>query len=153
VSASRVNLNWVNQENGTTDDVDRLWVQDARDASAYIEIARRVSSQSYVIAGEPYLGPPLRALLKPQEVKGWLESLTKIYLPYLETWSKIPQGTSKPLRQVLIFPSARIEGGGHASLYAHLVDTLDRFRYGHSIISHYARPDAIVGRDIVLLEY
>lgn len=156
VEASRTNLAWLAERNSLSLTTDRFWVQDATQPAARdrfaLEMNRRSLSE-YVIVAEPYLGPPLRSYLLPGEVTGWLAALTKVYEPFLETWSASFIGPLLPKRLLLIFPEAKVQGGAKASLYVHLIDTLNRFGYSHSTESHYARPDAIVGRDLVLLEY
>jgi len=147
IVASRKNLNWL-LNNNTAEKY--FWVQDARKREGIATI-NQATTKDYVIAAEPYLGPPLRRPLRTQEVEGWLKSLSSVYVPYLQTWSKGENAEKMPLRQVLVFPTAKCEDGTTISLYRHLVDTLDRFRYGHYNVSHYARPDALVGRDIVVL--
>lgn len=149
VQASRENMHWISQEYNIKDG-DYFWLQDATQPAALKTLVEHLN-QPFVIAAEPYLGPPLRAPLKTAEVQPWLEDLERLYLGFFTIWAH--PSALKPERFVLVFPRAKQVSGPEVSLFASLVDRLRELGYSSSQVSEYGRPDALVSREIIRLEY
>ena len=142
VTASQVNLAWLFHDRPAGE----IWQADATDANA-IELLHLHAAQLPIrIITEPYLGRPLRLPLQPKEVEAWKEELVNLYLPFFTTWHK-----ADIQKLLVIFPSARQARGGEASLLECLFDRLVQIGYAPKRLAQYARPDAIVARDLVQL--
>ena len=157
VEASQKNLAWLAEraDFSLPYSVEQLvWQADATQKSTLGgPFSKEQLDGHLVIAAEPYLGKPLRQPLALAEKEGWLAELSPIYLNFLERWSEYQKETWRPVRMILIFPRAKVEKGGEVSLYDTLVDRIKDLGYSSSILSCYERPDSLVARDIIQVEY
>jgi Putative RNA methylase family UPF0020 len=143
------NLEWMGEHGASA----HCWVQDATDSQAPYSVRNHIGAGSaFVIAAEPYLGRPLRANLKASEKETWLAELVPLYEGFMKTWAEADRDL-RPRRMLVVFPRAKVDGGGEASVYDALVDTLTRFGYHHQVRHCYDRPDSFVRRDLVSIEY
>ena len=147
VSASVQNLDWLANQYFLSMEQEASQIIWQHDACKPLDPQK--FNQDVVIAGEPYLGRPLRQPLPKNQQTAWLQELAGLYEGFLKTYAT--DSGLKPKRFVLVFPAAKLEGGGEASLYAHLVDRLASLGYSSSIQGRYSRPDSLVCRDIVSL--
>ncbi len=104
----------------------------------------------FYIVCEPYLGRPLRSPLSDVESVSWLEELAELYTGFFTAWKDTAM---KPEAFIVVFPAARLQKGGWVSLFETLVDRLGEMGYCYSQVSDYGRPDALVKRQIVRVNY
>lgn len=148
VAASQKNLEWAVKDGVS----DRVWRMDATSKNAPAELAsRQLGKRPFVIVAEPYLGKPQRGLLSPADATQWLGSLEPLYLQFLQVWAEVPV-SQRPQQMVLVFPVAHLKNGRRVPLLATLFDRIVKIGYSPERLSHYSRPDAVIGRDIVLLK-
>jgi len=154
VAASQRNLEWMFQnEAAAIRPEDLVWTMDATSPEAPTTFLTKKGKdiRPFVIVAEPYLGRPLRGPLRAHEIDDWVKPLERLYMDFLATWMKQARA-DKPRSIILIFPEAKVQQGRPISLFANLFDRLGKLGYSAERLSHYARPDAVVGRDIVLLK-
>lgn len=151
VLAAKENLSWLAREfNLAKPDQSQLYVQDATAPEAPAKFFEKLTTKDWVMVGEPFLGPPLRHALSGQAGEAWLQEILPLYRNFFQTWAKL---APKPAHAVLVFPRARLEGGGEVSVWEKIVDRLAESGYIAKVLFCYDRPDALVRRDLVSIKW
>lgn len=135
-------------------DIDAKAVQATRENLAWLGLDRAPISQRdaaegahneapYVVATEPFLGKPQKG--RPASGDAWLEDVLPVHQKFLTTWC----GAARPPeRMVVVVPRLLTQQSEVA-----LLEKLQVPRgWKASTVTTYARPNAIVQRDIVVLE-
>ena len=142
VAASQANLKWLHGERSQ----EAFWQADATQPASVEALRQHAGGGEVRIIAEPYLGRPLRSPLQASGVSAWMRELGELYVKFFETWK-----SSDVESMLIVFPSARQAKGGEASLLDFLFDRLVQIGYAPKRLAQYARPDAIVARDLVQL--
>jgi tRNA G10 N-methylase Trm11 len=146
VDSALENLQWLGREYGIEVDYTDCWVADATAEPG------RTPDQPYHIVAEPYLGPPLRQPLAPEQEESWLTELSDLYHRFFMTWSMV-MTKKRPRSFLMVFPRAKTSTDKEVSVYDALVDRLGQMGYSSEVLFCYDRPDSIVRRDLVKLTY
>jgi tRNA G10 N-methylase Trm11 len=147
VVAAQKNLMWLAETAAFSATPEQVWTGDATDADNRERIIANAAPE-YVLVGEPYLGKPLRAPLKPEESVAWLKELVPLFENYFQTWS---EASLQPECHVLIMPRAKVSDGSEMAVFNAIVDRLHQVGYSAEVLFCYDRPDSIVRRDIVAI--
>lgn len=147
VVAAQQNLMWLADEAGFQAMPAQIWEGNATSLDNRERIIANVAPD-YVLVGEPFLGRPLRAPLRPDEVQAWLSELVTLFTKYFENWQ---HPSTEPRQHLLIMPRAKVADGSEASVYDVIVDRLHQVGYSAEVLFCYDRPDSIVRRDIVAI--
>ncbi|KKU87467.1 MAG: hypothetical protein UY18_C0034G0003 [Microgenomates group bacterium GW2011_GWF2_47_9] len=100
------------------------------------------------IVTEPLMGPLIdsRKVVSPQKVANIAKGLDKLYRGSLKAWTKI---LKKGGRVVMIIPEFRLKD---RTIKTTLVDTMRSLGYNHILSVPYHKPNALVVRNITILE-
>lgn len=150
VTAAQQNLAWLAKEYqlDIPSPETLLWTMDATSPES-LSVSEKIKGPWHIV-GEPYLGRPLRAQLRPTETAEWLEELTPLYLDFFRLWSTAPH---RPDSMLMVIPRAKVTDGSEASVFEQIVDRLREFGYTPEVLFCYDRPDSYVRRDLVRISY
>jgi tRNA G10 N-methylase Trm11 len=143
VAASRQNLQWLA---GVAPGPVGAWQADEADARTV-----RLPDAALAVVTEGYLGPHLTASPTPSQLRQIRADLLELYRGALANWGRQLEPGAE---LALCVPAWRI---GQDWQYLGVVDELPRLGYTMKVLKHvwqpllYARPDQVVGRQIVLL--
>lgn len=151
VTAAATNLDWLCSEYGLSPEREGFWTQDAQDPDAIHAVAKYVRGTKWHIVTEPYLGKPLRHKLTAAEGEVWAKSLRPLYDAFATVWAQAPHN-NRPESILMVMPRVKTERGT-AGVRDSLVDRLEDLGYRAEVLFCYERPDSIVQRDLVRLNY
>ncbi|MCX6812333.1 MAG: hypothetical protein NTW79_01775 [Candidatus Berkelbacteria bacterium] len=153
VEDTKENLIWLNQKLKIKNQNDRVKIKiEKKDATKLT--ANDLPKEDFVIVSEPWLGEPRRHKLTIEEEKIAVEEISKLYLDFLENFSRISNCKLQTAncRLSLVFPLFELANGQKLSIFEKIVDKIKNF--GYIIESQpflYGRDYQIVKRQIVLL--
>ena len=152
VEASIKNLAWLTDQDVSYQPELRVWQADATNSKTLAQLQSHIASQQGLeeneqlfIVGEPFLGPALRKPLTSKEGETWLKELAPLYVDFLVAWAN-----ERLAGMMLVFPVAKTENG-EVSLLEQVFDRVRALGYTPKRRARYARPDALVSRDLVSL--
>ncbi|MEN8253415.1 MAG: hypothetical protein ABFQ62_03515 [Patescibacteria group bacterium] len=137
---SKRNLHWLATQYEIANNY-KLFIQDATKISR-----QEITKPIQLLVTEPFLGKPRP---KTDKLPNIFKGLEKLYLGSFKNWAKILDNNAV---LVVVFPSSETEQKEFS--LSHLIDKLEGI--GYSMLSkpvQYARPEAIIKRQIYLLRY
>lgn len=147
INKSKKNLEWLKSVYGLQSTGYSLLTSDAT------HVSEKLPPESVdAIVTEPYLGPMVqygRLDLKHKTLENVVLGLDKLYLGCLRNWRKVLKAGG---RVVIALPSFKV--GGKEVFVKKALDTCENL--GYTLVSgpyQYSRPQAIVTRNIYILEY
>lgn len=150
VKAARSNLEWLGREYNLPVDTEAIWQQDATQSRGIKALHQKIGSDKlWFLVSEPYLGKSLRQPLTATEAGEWRNELEPLYERFFTVWAT---ASFRPKRMLVVFPQVKLEQG-EASLYENWVDRLSALGYSSSVLAYYTRPDSLISRNLVRVEY
>lgn len=158
VEGSRTNLDWfaqlsdnqfnVSQKNESTTHADTFFFN--ADATQKSHTMIKSNSLNFIVT-EPFLG---KLTPNPQQISNIHKGLEKLYLGAFKSWRSLLKSKNKIIFVTPLWSTSHSKGTPHSTNFHQFIDSLASI--GYTTISGpyvYARPNAVVQREIWVLTY